>query len=92
MALRIAQQSLCDILFWGTKQWGAYTIGHKGTVTANYPITLGTVWGGWTQSTQTISNDEYNNGTKITSLQVSSATLKNDEQGGTIYLFVIGKT
>ena len=22
MALRIAQQSLCDILFWGTKQWG----------------------------------------------------------------------
>ena len=39
MALRIAQQSLCDILFWGTKQWG-FVASQTYVGNQDYPVLL----------------------------------------------------
>jgi len=59
-------------------------------VAVTYPVSFNTCFAAFTQSTQTTSNDSYNNGTKVISKGAASMTLQNNEQGGNIYWFAVG--
>lgn len=71
-------------------QWGVIYIGHTGTVTITLPISC-SVFAGFTQSTQTVSNDAFNNGSKIVAKSNSQVKVVNNEQGGDIYFLFCGK-
>lgn len=71
-------------------QWGVVYIGHIGTVTITLPISC-SVFAGFTQSTQTVSNDAFNNGSKIVSVSKTQAKIENNEQNGNIYFLFCGK-
>lgn len=48
-------------------QWGTVYIGQATSVAVTYPVSFNTCFAAFTQSTQTTSNDSYNNGTKVIS-------------------------